>query len=67
MHKLYIYIYIFFFLLMNNLLGFFQLQKTLYKVPIFIHFLKLDPDPHLKSNWIWIEIRKKLMRIHSPA
>ena len=41
----------------------------------FLRFLKLDPDPHRESSWIpirigknsWIRIRKKEMRIHSPA
>ena len=37
------------FLLLRNLLCFFQL---------FSKFLKLDLDLHLKSNWIWIRIEK---------
>ena len=57
------------FLLLSNLLCFFQLKKTRHRV-IFTIFLKLDRALHLKSIWMkncWIRIRKKGVRIHSPG
>ena len=60
--------------------GFLTLEQSLYlfhQQKIFISyfstkFLKLDPDPHLKSSWIRIRIEKSSwihfcrMQIHSP-
>ena len=42
----------------QSFMCFFQLKKTLHKFILYI-FLKLDPDPHLKSSWIRIRIKKK--------
>ena len=60
------------FLLLSNLLCFLSTteKKSLHKV-----ILSADPDSHLKSSWIririeencCIRIRKKWLRIHSPA
>ena len=40
---------------LSNLFCLFQLQQALHKVN-FTKFLKLNPDPHWESSWIWIRI-----------
>ena len=55
-------------LLLGNLFGLFQLQKTLPEVILYKfwhYFVKLDPDPHKNSSWILIQ--NKLLQIHSPG
>ena len=42
-------------MLLSNLFCLFQLQQALHKVN-FTKFLKLNPDPHWESSWIWIRI-----------
>ena len=58
------------------LLSLFQLQDALHKA-FFYYVLKLDPDPHWESSWIWIWFRieknnwiricKNWVRIHNSG